>query len=301
MIDLPQSLIEPLQQALHQNGVTAPISAARALSGGCINNARRLSTSQGEFFLKWNATVSPEVFSAEAHGLKLLESSSAVRVPNVLAVDSSPNNAYPPFLLLEWVGPKPGQGHSFDLGLLGEQLASLHQNSQKAYGLDQDNFIGSTQQNNHWEPDWVAFFRDHRLRPQIELAASLGNLTAQRRRSLEALLQRLDSWLAGVLRKPSLLHGDLWSGNVMSGPQSEPVLIDPAVYYGDREAEIAYTELFGGFSSRFYQAYESVWSLEPGYSERRDLYNIYHLLNHLNLFGEGYGSQIDLILHRYVG
>lgn len=301
MIDLPQSLIEPIQQALLQQGVKAPIVGVSALSGGCINNARHIITSQGEFFLKWNATASPELFSAEAHGLKLLRSSGAVRVPNVLAVASSSNNAYPPFLLLEWLGPKPAHGHSCDHALLGEQLADLHKTSQQAYGLDRDNFIGPTPQANHWEPDWVAFFRDHRLQPQIKLAASLGNLTAQRRRSLETLLQRLDSLLAGVLRKPSLLHGDLWSGNVISGPQSEPVLIDPAVYFGDREAEIAYTELFGGFSSRFYQAYESVWSLEPGYSERRDLYNIYHLLNHLNLFGEGYGLQIDLILRRYVG
>lgn len=301
MIDLPQVLIEPIQQALRQHGVTAPIVAARALSGGCINNARRISTVQGEFFLKWNLAVSPEMFSAEAHGLKVLESAHAVRVPNVLAVSSSPNNAYPPFLLLEWLGSKPGQGRSFDFRLLGEQLAALHRSSQQAYGLDRDNFIGSTPQINHWEPDWVAFFRNHRLQPQIELAVSLGNLTVQRRRSLEGLLQRLDRWLAGVLRKPSLLHGDLWSGNVMSGPQSEPVLIDPAAYYGDREAEIAYTELFGGFSSRFFEAYASNFPLEPGYSDRRDIYNLYHLLNHLNLFGEGYGLQIDLILRRYLG
>lgn len=301
MIDLPQSLIEPLHRALFQHGVTGPIVNAHALSGGCINNARRIRTSQGEFFVKWNASVSPDVFSAEAHGLKLLESANAVRVPKVLAVGSSSDNSFPPFLLLEWLRPEPGHSNRFDPGLFGEQLAALHQVSEQNYGLERNNYIGPTPQINQWEPDWVTFFRDFRLQPQIELAASLGNLSKQRSRGLETLLHRLDGWLSGVRRKPSLLHGDLWSGNVMPGPLSEPVLIDPAVYYGDREAEIAYTELFGGFGARFYQAYESILPLEPGYSDRRDIYNLYHLLNHFNLFGEGYGLQIDLILRRYIG
>ena len=301
MIDLPQSLLEPLQQALIQIGVTDPVVSARALSGGCINNARHIRTAQDEFFLKWNASISSDVFSAEAHGLKLLEVANAVRAPKVLAVGSSSDNAFPSFLLLEWLSPEPGHTNRLDPGLFGEQLAALHQTTQQNYGLERNNYIGPTPQINRWEADWVTFYRDSRLQPQIELAASLGNLSAQRRRGLETLLDRLDGWLSHVRRKPSLLHGDLWSGNVIPGPLSEPVLIDPAVYYGDREAELAYTELFGGFGARFYQAYESAMPLEPGYSDRRDIYNLYHLLNHLNLFGEGYGLQIDLILRRYIG
>lgn len=301
MINLPHNLKNTIEAALHSLGVTGPILNASPVSGGCINNARRVSTGQGDFFLKWNDSISIEVFEAEAHGLRLLESANAIRVPKVLAVGGTPNQKCPPYLLLEWLSPETGQASQLNARILGEQLAYLHQSQQSSYGLERNNFIGPTPQINCPDTDWVSFFRDRRLLPQLRLASIQGNLPEQRLKRLETLLARLDTWLGGVRRQPSLLHGDLWSGNVIVGPKSEPVLIDPAVYYGDREAEIAYTELFGGFGSDFYRAYESVWPLEPDYSDRRDIYNLYHLLNHLNLFGESYGYQVDIILRRYVG
>ena len=159
-----------------------------------------------------------------------------------------------------------------------------------------DNYIGSTPQVNGWLDDWLAFFRERRLRPQMELAARNGHLPAGRRRALEGFMGRLDELLGGVPRRPALLHGDLWGGNMIADPSGQPVLIDPAVYYGDREADLAMTALFGGFSSAFYAAYNEVYPLADGWRERFRIYNLYHLLNHLNLFGEGYGAQVDAVI-----
>jgi fructosamine-3-kinase len=222
-----------------------------------------------------------------------------VRAPTVIAaVDPAPE-AGQAFLLSEWL---EGGGAPVDMTALGTQLAALHRHEAPAYGLDHDNYIGGTPQRNGWDADWPRFFAERRLRPQIELAGARGLLGAGRGRGLERLLGRVGDLLGGVARQPALLHGDLWGGNVVAAdPCGAPGLIDPAVYYGDREAEIAFTELFGGFSPAFYAAYRRAWPLEPGYAERRDLYNLYHLLNHLNLFGEGYGPQVDAIIHRYGG
>jgi len=166
------------------------------------------------------------------------------------------------------------------------------------YGLDHDNFIGANPQPNHPCNNWVDFFREQRLGYQMELARQRGYLSAKRGQSLETLLANLGNWLPA--QPPvSLLHGDLWGGNWLVTDMGEAALIDPAVYYGDREAELAFTELFGGFPSQFYAAYNEVWPLESGYGERKELYNLYHLLNHLNLFGESYGGSVDAILRKF--
>lgn len=295
---LSPSLHEPISTALRAIGDPTPLRAARAVGGGCINHAHCVETGQGCYFLKWNAQPLPAMFLTEARGLELLHATVTVRVPTVIAAsDATPE--HPAFILMEWIAEERGAA---DQALLGQHLAALHLAAAPAdYGLDHDNYIGSTPQLNGWDADWTRFFRERRLRPQVELAARNGLLPAARRRSLERLMERLGEWLDGVARRPSLLHGDLWGGNVLAGRGGAPALIDPAVAYGDREAELAYTELFGGFSPRFYQSYGAVWPLEPGYAARRDLYNIYHLLNHLNLFGESYGSQVDAIARRYGG
>lgn len=293
---LPPALANAVLAALAAAGDPGPLTGARSLGGGCINHAQRLDTPLGAYVLKWNPAPLPGLFQVEARGLALMAATRSVRVPAVYAAAEAVPGC-PAFILQEYLQDETGRP---DQAALGEALAAMHrQGSAAAYGLDHHNYIGATPQVNTWETSWPVFFAQHRLRPQLELAARQGRLPGARRARLETLIQRLPELLAGVERRPALLHGDLWGGNVIPGPGGVPALIDPAVYYGDREAELAFTQLFGGFSNRFYQAYQSAWPLDPGFSARRDLYNLYHLLNHLNLFGEGYGAQVDEILRYY--
>jgi fructosamine-3-kinase len=279
----------------------APVEALQPLGGSFAGQLYRVRGAGGDFALKWAARPTPGALAAEARGLRLLADAGALRVPLVHAVQdaSAEGGPGPAYLLIEWLD---GCSAAVDMAALGAALAALHRHGGAAYGLDHDNYIGGTPQSNTPNADWPTFFRERRLAPQIALAARNGALSAARQRALERVLARLDDLLAGAPRRPALIHGDLWSGNVLAAEASgAPALIDPAVYYADREAELAFTELFGGFGRRFYEAYNAAWPLEPGYADRRDLYNLYHLLNHLNLFGEGYGSQVDAIARRYGG
>lgn len=268
------------------------------VGGGDISQAARVRLADGrQALVKWHADALPGLFTAERRGLELLHSAGALRVPVVLAQSESVDNC-PAFIVLEWLGR--GSSTNDVAAALGRDLAALHRVTADTYGLDHDNFIGANPQPNQRTEDWVTFFREQRLGFQMELAGKWGRLPAQRARQLERLLARLDDWLPA--RPPaSLLHGDLWGGNWLVTASGEPVLIDPAVYYGHREADLAFTELFGGFPAIFYQAYNQTWPLDRDYIERKDLYNLYHLLNHLNLFGEGYGGGVDSVLRRYVG
>ncbi len=275
-----------------------PIRSLTPVGGGDINNAARVETaSHGEagdarYFVKWNTAPLPRMFEAEARGLKLLDSAHALRIPRVIALIDQP-----PALVLEWIdvgANKPAASEA-----LGRGLAQQHRSSAPTYGLDHDNTIGSNPQCNTPTRSWIEFYRDRRLGVQRDLARQRGHLTSDRARRLDRVMNHLDRWIDENAVTPALLHGDLWGGNYLIDAQGQPVLIDPAVYYGDREAELAFTELFGGFSARFYAAYNEAWPLDRGYADRRDLYNLYHLLNHLNLFGEGYGGSVDAILRRY--
>jgi len=181
---------------------------------------------------------------------------------------------------------------------LGEGLAQQHRFTRETYGLPENNYCGLTPQTNTPAADWVAFFGENRLGAQMTLAAKNNRLPARRAKMLEHLSARLGDFLPAH-PPASLLHGDLWGGNWLVTAAGEPALIDPAVYFGHREADLAFTELFGGFPHEFYDAYRASWALDAGYNERKDIYNLYHLLNHLNLFGESYGSRVDAVLQKY--
>lgn len=201
------------------------------------------------------------------------------------------------YILMEWL---EGEATVDTEEQLGQGLAHLHFSlSKHGYGLTSDNYIGTLPQPNGWREDWVTFLRDQRLGFQANLAEKQGMLRGKRKDNLYRLLINLEKWIPHQ-PGPSMLHGDLWGGNWMTGPKGAPYLIDPAVFYGDREFEIAFTELFGGYSSRFYDAYREISPLSPEYEERKHIYQLYYLLVHLNLFGESYGSSIDRVLSRYV-
>ncbi|MCE1255704.1 MAG: fructosamine kinase family protein, partial [Anaerolineae bacterium] len=291
---IPDVLLQAVLEDLRKIGDNTRLVQLQPVGGGCINHSACLITETDSYFLKWNPAPLHGMFEAEAYGLQLMDATHTVRVPRVLAVHAAGAGA-PAYLLLEWLsGEAPIRSVSAQV-VLGRQLAMMHKtkpNNGNFYGLERDNYIGSNSQKNDWGLDWVDFFRDQRLAFQVQMAEKRGLLNAGRRKKLDVLLARLETWLGRVKREPALLHGDLWAGNVVAAGDGL-ALIDPAVYYGDREAELAFTRLFGGFSTAFYEGYKETYPLEAGYAEREDLYNLYHLLNHLNLFGESYGGQVD--------
>jgi fructosamine-3-kinase len=284
----PPELRSALERALGN------IGSITAVGGGDINEAARVETHDASYFVKWNSRARARLFEVEARGLKLLAEAKALRVPHVVALVEQP-----PALVLEWIDL--GSNKLAASEALGRGLAQQHRATAPAFGLDHDNYIGSTPQRNTPARSWIEFYRDRRLGAQRDLARRHGHLAPERARRLDRVMEHLDRWIDDAQVVPALLHGDLWGGNYLIDAQRNPVLIDPAVYYGDREAEIAFTELFGGFGARFYAAYSEAWPLDRSYADRRDLYNLYHLLNHLNLFGEGYGGSVDAILRHYAG
>lgn len=265
------------------------ITALQSVSGGCINRTERVTTELGVFFLKTlNDSDAEQRFAAEAAGLLALGAS--IRVPAPLAWGSAAGSGY---LLLAWLD-LAGRG---DDALLGEQLAALHAETQPYFGFSSDNYIGTTPQRNAPSMDWPGFYGQSRLRPQLDWAAARG----LSRRGIDLghrLIAALPMFFTDYDPAPALIHGDLWGGNYGFDPTGTPVLYDPAVYFADREAELAMTELFGGFSDRFYDAYRACSPLDPGYPTRKTLYNLYHVLNHFNLFGGGYGAQAASTMDR---
>jgi fructosamine-3-kinase len=225
------------------------------------------------------------MFEAEAAGLEELRHAQSVRVPRVLSIGTNAGKAW---LALEWIqGGVPSRATD---AVLGEQLARQHRLRQPAFGWNRNNTIGSTPQLNDWDDNWVTFFRDRRLRYQLNLARDNGYGGRLQHRG-EILLDRVSDYFSTYQPSPSLLHGDLWGGNRVADERGDPVIFDPAVYYGDREADLAMTRLFGGFGPAFYSAYQSAWAPATGAAVRTDLYNLYHVLNHLHLFGGGYLAQ----------
>lgn len=260
--------------------------------GGCINDSFRWEGSNGPVFVKVAEAAELPMLEAEADGLRELDAGNSVRVPTVLASGAVGNGS---FLALEWVQLSRASGE--EQALLGTQLAHQHRVLAARFGWHRDNTIGSTPQVNAWSDEWLPFFREHRLGFQLQLAARNG-YRGRLQESGARLLARLDSLLGDHRPAPSLLHGDLWGGNVGADPSGAPVIFDPAVYFGDREADLAMTRLFGGFRREFYEAYEEAWPLPASAAGRVELYNLYHVLNHLNLFGAGYLGQAQAIIDR---
>jgi fructosamine-3-kinase len=255
----------------------------RSVHGGDISEAFALADGARRFFVKKQPAARLAMFEAEAAGLHALAAVEGVRVPRVVCLGSAGGAAY---LVLEYL-PLRGNG---DTTRLGRQLARQHRAGAARYGWQRDNWIGATQQSNPWHDDWITFLRDERLGFQLRLAAENGYRGALERDG-EALLAALPAFFDTYTPVPALLHGDLWGGNHGYLDDGTPVIFDPATYFGDRECDLAMSELFGGFAPAFLAAYREAWPLDAGYPVRRTLYNLYHILNHANLFGGGYAAQ----------
>lgn len=286
---IPDSLLQALQTRQGWR-----VRSAHPLGGGCIHHAHRVETDQGRFFVKWNALNQAANFEVEAKGLHLLAGIQALQVPEVVARGSTEAHA---FLALTFIESRSRAGDFWEQ--LGRGLARLHRHSWQQFGLDYDNYIGALPQQNTPRDEWVAFFIQHRLMKPLQMAYDAGKVHRKLMDQMEQLYPQLPALLPE--EAPALIHGDLWGGNLMAGASGEPVMFDPAVYYAHREIELAFMTLFDRQPPAFYEAYEEVYPLQAGWRDRIDLYLLYPLLVHVNLFGEGYLGGIRQTLKRYTG
>ncbi|MFQ3618707.1 MAG: fructosamine kinase family protein [Cyanobacteriota bacterium] len=263
----------------------APLGSLRQrpVGGGSINQGYALTDERHAYFVKLNQATRVAMFEAEALGLQQIAATQTIRVPQPLCWGTAEGSAY---LVLEWLDFGYGTHRSW--AEMGRNLAAMHRvTSDRGFGWEMDNTIGSTPQPNPWTASWVDFWAEHRIGYQLHLAKKRGGHFPEGDRLLDAIPKLLQ----GHEPPPSLVHGDLWSGNAAVTQLEEPVIFDPATYFGDREVDLAMTELFGSFPNDFYRAYNEAFPLEPGYAQRKTLYNLYHILNHFNLFGSGYEGQ----------
>jgi protein-ribulosamine 3-kinase len=295
MSQLPLTLKHKLEEALAAlKGEKVIIDNFFPSSGGCINNGGKLSTSKGVFFVKWNSAERyPGMFRAESMGLSLLRATETLDAPEPLCAGEAHEFQ---FLILGFIQGSLRAERYWEN--LGSGLAALHKKTAKAFGLAYSNYIGSLPQSNTPRISWVEFLVRERFEKQLGLTDPNDHQINRLRKKFELLYAKLPGIL--IQESPSLLHGDLWSGNIMVSDQGQPSIIDPAVYYGNREVDIAMTQLFGGFQKEFYQSYQYHFPMENGFQERLDVYNLYPLLVHLNLFGGSYLQQINLILKKFV-
>jgi fructosamine-3-kinase len=260
----------------------------KSVSGGCINQGYQVSNGEQTYFVKLNQASQSQMFEAEFFGLQQMFTTQTIRIPKPLCWGIADNSSY---IVLEWL--EMGSGNSKSWQELGKNLAKLHKTtSQQGFGWDLNNTIGSTPQINTWTNNWAEFYTKHRLGYQFQQALRRGGNFPQH----QQLLAVIPQLLADYQPQPSLVHGDLWGGNAGFTSTGEPVIFDPATYYGDREVDIAMTELFGGFPAEFYQGYNQEFPLDSGYNQRKTLYNLYHIINHFNLFGGGYNSQANRMI-----
>ena len=285
------SIWEHLNQQISQ-ATGRPFQARdnQGVGGGCINQTTRISDGQRSYFVKINHIAHGDMFQAEAEGLAEMAAGKTLRVPEPIVYGDYQQQCY---LVLEYL-QLDGR---IDSRMFGEQFAAMHRITQPRFGWHRNNTIGSTPQVNDWCEDWVEFWRQHRLGYQLQLAQSNG--CGNRLLNLgEQLMSRMSVLFDDYHPQPSMLHGDLWTGNAAALKNGTPVIFDPAFYYGDREADLAMTELFGSFGRDFYAAYNAAWPIDAGYNVRRTFYNLYHIINHFNMFGGGYLGQAESMAER---
>ncbi len=263
-----------------------------SVSGGCINRAVKVSNEHSSYFVKLNDADMLDMFEAECQGLTEIAHSNSITVPKPIGTGRVDDSAYIVLQSLVF-----GQSSKAGMRALGQQLALMHQSHQTHYGWKQNNTIGSTPQINSPCDNWLDFWQNNRLGYQLELAGQNGYGGPLQKKG-DKLMEKMASLFPEGNPLASLLHGDLWSGNMAILDSAAPVIFDPAVYYGDRETDIAMTELFGGFSDDFYQSYNEHYALNIHYTTRKIFYNTYHILNHLNLFGGGYGQQAQTMMDK---
>ncbi len=269
------------------------ISSHVSMGGGCINDAYKVSNGKTCYFVKHNSLKHGDMFASEALSLQEMHTQGTVLVPEPVCYGHTESQAY---LVLQYL-PLSGRP---DATLFGQQLAAQHRITCSQYGWQRDNTIGSTPQHNQPTDNWVDFWREQRLLPQLLLAQHNG-YGATLSPVVEKLLLNFSQLFTSYTPQPSMLHGDLWGGNASALADGTPVIYDPAFYYGDRETDIAMTQLFGGFDARFYAAYNEAWPLDEGFAVRRTFYNLYHIINHLNIFGTGYLGQAVSMAEKVLG
>jgi len=288
---IPDPLREHIETKLGQR-----ITGVQAASGGSINRAARVELEQqGPCFLKWNTDFDPGMFEVEVKGLQLLRSATTgLQIPEPIDHGTLPQSGTG-YLLMEglYKVPSTSEAESF----FGRGLAALHRNTAALHGLDHDNYIGRLPQRNERHESWSAFFVEQRMKPMVRMAIDRGRFSSSIINHFQAFYRKLPGLMPE--EPASLLHGDLWGGNHMATGERRMAIYDPAVYYGSREIEIAFTHLFGGFPGAFYRAYEESWAMEPGFKERVPLYNLYPLLTHTNMFGGSYARQVESIISRF--
>ena len=286
----PNSFLRKIACRLFQKNIDQV--RVTTLSGGCINSSALVETPEGRFFIKWNSLDKQDMFYKEALGLDLLSAHSNFIIPKVLLQGTEANLS---FLLLEYIEPSHSS-HEFWENY-GIELVKLHKVTAKNFGLEFDNYIGALYQSNRQKSNWIDFFISERIKPQLHLALESGKISTSHIRSFNLFFNKLDELL--IPEPPALIHGDLWNANHLNS-QNKPVLIDPACYYAHREIEVAFTQLFGGFESVFYKSYMNNYPLEKGYQERFDIYNIYPLMVHVNLFDVSFFSEAFATVNCYI-
>ena len=268
------------------------IANTNSVSGGCINQGYKISSDKAEYFVKLNDASEVEMFIAEAMGLKQMYATETITVPQPICYGTVDSSSY---IVLQWLDLGRGSDRSYRE--MGRQLAAMHrQGTAEHFGWERNNTIGSTPQINTQNDNWADFFAEQRIGYQLKLVKRRGGSFPDTNKVVEAVRDKLTN------RQPeaSLVHGDLWSGNAAIASDGSPVILDPATYYGDRETDLAMTELFGGFPAAFYQGYNEAWQLDSGYQQRKSIYNLYHVLNHFNLFGGGYANQAQRIIGQII-